>query len=376
MGQEPYLPKERRPHLGPPDRRLHHAAEGEPTWQDYVASARPHLRSAALVVVLGTLLTAGIAFVWPPTYKAVATLLPPSEEETGFSVTTVLRNLSMPGIKIPSRTGPEDVTLGILESRRLAEVLVDRFHLMDAYHLKSHEAAVEKLHKRTKISVDPSGTVAVTVKDREAKRAADLANGYVEELDRFNREVRMTRGRRMRLFVEKRLEDTKDDLAKAEDQLRDYEGKHKAVALSASEMTTVENGARLFAEQSALQVQIGVVRGYASESSEEVRRLRDQLAQINQELGKLPSVGLELGRLLREVKIQEQVYSLLSAQYEEARIEEARDVPTVDILDVAHPPEHRAWPKRGILVALGFALSTMGALAWIAWAVRASSRGA
>lgn len=370
MGQEPYLPKERRPELAPQDRRSPRSPGGEPSWQDYVASARPHLRSAAAVIVLGTLLAAGIAFVWPAKYRAVATLLPPNEEDTGFSVTTVLRNLSMPGIKIPSRTGPEDVTLGILESRRVAGILVDRYDMKSAYRLTSREAAVDKLRKRTKITVDPSGTVIVAVEDRQPKRAADLANGYVEELDRFNREARMTRGRRMRLFVEKRLEDTKDDLAKAEDQLRDYEGKHKAVALSASEMTTVETGARLFAEQSALQVQIGVTRGYASESSEEVRRLRDQLGQINQELAKLPSVGLELGRLVREVKIQEQVYSLLSGQYEEARIEEARDVPTVDILDVAHPPESRSWPRRGLLIGLGFALSTLGALAWIAWSVR------
>jgi len=201
-------------------------------------------------------------------------------------------------------------------------------------------------------------------------RAAQLANAFTEELDRFNRETRMTKGRRMRLFVEGRLEETQKSLAVSEKALEEYGRLHKTIVLSADQMSTVESGADLFARQIALQTKLGTLRDYASESSEEVRQTRQELDQINSQIARLPELGMDQAKMLREVKIQEQVYALLSGQYEEARINEVRDVTTVEVLDVAVPPEHRAWPRRGLLVAIGLAVSTFCALAWIAWSVR------
>src|SRR5262249_49911823 len=211
----------------------------------------PYWRRAAMGVVAGTLLAAVIAFVWPPTFIARATLLPPTEEDTGFSAASILRGLNMPGIKIPSRSGPEDVTVSILRSRRLAETLVDRFHLMSVYHVKTKEAAVNKLQKKSTFKVDESGDVLLTVSDRTSQRPAQLANALIDELDRFNRETRMTKGRRMRLFVETRLEDTKKSLAAGEQELEEFGRKHKTIVLSPDQMSTLESGASLFARQIA-----------------------------------------------------------------------------------------------------------------------------
>ncbi|HEX7079317.1 MAG TPA: GNVR domain-containing protein, partial [Candidatus Eisenbacteria bacterium] len=253
--------------------------------------------------------------------------------------------------------------------------LVDRFDLMKVYRARRRGQAITILQSRSTFRLGESGTVVVRVEDRDPKRAADLANAYAEELDRFNREIRMTKGRRTRLFVEQRLKETQQELADAEEALRRYGERHHAVALSSDQLSAVEGGARLFANQAALEVQLGVARQYASESSAEVRRLRVQLDEVNRLIGALPDLGLELARLMRTVKIQEQVFSLLSAQYEEARITEARDVPTVEVLDRADPPERRIWPRRGLLTALGFAISAFAATAWVAWNVR-RSRGA
>jgi tyrosine-protein kinase Etk/Wzc len=342
----------------------------EPTLSDYVASSRPYRRRAFAVVVVGTLLAAMVAFLWPPTYRAETVLLPPTEEETGFNVSSIIRGLNVPGIRIPSRTGPEDVTMAILSSRRLASILVARFDLMKVYKAPREDLAVKQLQERSTFKLGESGTVVVRVEDRDPKRAADLANAYAEELDRFNREIRMTKGRRTRLFVEQRLRETQVALDTAEEALRKYGEKHHTVALSSDQLSSVESGARLFANQATLEVQLGVARQYASESSVEVRRLRQQLDEVNRLIGALPDLGLELARLIRTVKIQEQVFALLSAQYEEARITEARDVTTVEVLDVAEPPHRRAWPRRGLLIALGAALSSFGAAFWIAWNVR------
>ncbi|HET9952519.1 MAG TPA: GNVR domain-containing protein, partial [Candidatus Eisenbacteria bacterium] len=192
---------------------------------------------------------------------------------------------------------------------------------------------------------------------------------------RFNREIRMTKGRRTRLFVEKRLDETRVGLEKAEEALRKYGEKHHTVVLSADQLSSVESSARLFASQATLDVQLGIARQYASDSSVEVRRLRQQLDEVNRLIGALPDLGLELARLVRTVKIQEQVFALLSAQYEEARITEARDVSTVEVLDRADPPDRRIWPRRGLLIALGFAISSFAAAAWVGWSVHRRAPG-
>jgi uncharacterized protein involved in exopolysaccharide biosynthesis len=348
----------------------------EPTLEDYLASARPYLRRVLAAVIAGTVLAAVIAFVWPPTYKAQATLLPPTEEDTGFSTASIFRGLNLPGVKIPSRAGPEDVTVSILKSRRLAGILANRFHLAEVYHVKSQEMAILRLQKRSEFKVDESGSVSITVKDRTPQRAADLANAYTEELDRFNRDFRMTKGRRVRMFVEQRMAETRDTLATAQKALEAYGEKHGTVALSPEQMSTVESAASLFARQSVLQTRLGIVREYASESSEEVRQVRDELDQLNRQISRLPSISMDVATLLREVKVQEQVFVLLSAQYEEARITEARDVPTVEVLDPATPPGTRSWPRRGLLIAAGLLISLLGCVAWIAWSVRRSYLGA
>jgi len=347
----------------------------EPTLSDYLESSRPYRRRAMIAVTVGTLLAALLAFLWPPTYRAETVLLPPTEEDTGFNVSSVIRGLNVPGIRLPSRTGPEDVTMAILGSRRIAAILVKRFDLMRVYRVPREDLAIRALQQRSDFKVGESGTVVVRVEDRDPKRAADLANAYAEELDRFNREIRMTKGRRTRLFVETRLQETRLALDAAEEALRKYGEQHHTVALSADQLSSVESAARLFAEQATLEVQLGVARQYASDSSAEVRRLRQQLYEVNRLIGSLPDLGLELARLVRTAKIQEQVFALLSAQYEEARITEARDVTTVEVLDVADPPHRRAWPRRGLLIAAGFAISCFAAAFWIAWSVRGAHRG-
>jgi uncharacterized protein involved in exopolysaccharide biosynthesis len=369
MARDPYVTRNRPPGLESdplsgllPDRG--------PGWKGYARSARPYVVPAILAVLAGTLLSAVVAFLWPPTYRAEAVLLPPTEEETGFSASAFFRGIAVPGIRLPSRSGPEDVTMAILHSRRIAAAVVRRFDLARVYDVPREDLAIKQLQGWTSVRLGESGTVSIRVIDRDPKRAAALANAYAEELDRFNREIRMTKGRRTRVFVEQRLGDTRQDLARAEEALRHYGERHRTVALSADQLSSVESAAKLAASQAALEVQIGMARQYAAEGSEEVLRLQQQLQQVNRLIRAMPEQGLELARLLRDVKIHEQVYALLSAQYEEARVNEARDIATVEVLDPADPPSRRHWPRRGLLIGLGFLVSGFGALVWIAWNVR------
>ena len=319
-------------------------------------------RRAILALVFpATVIVGIIAFTLPPWYTAKAELLPPTEEESGVGFASLLRGMTLPGINIPGQSTPADVFIVVLGSWRVNEQVVNKFGLMKLYKAKYMVDAIDELRHHARFKLTEAGTIQISVEDKSPKRAADMANAYVDFLDKFNREVRMTKGRRTRLFIEGRLTDTKQELAAAEQRLTDYQARHKAVVLSPEVSSAVEQAARLYARRTGLQVRLGVIRSY-SHGTEEESQLGEELAQIDRQLRELPETGLELARLVRDVKALEQVLAILTAQYEEARITEARDVVTVEVLDVAKPPEKKSRPHRLTMTAAAFLLSmAMGA---------------
>ena len=182
----------------------------------------------------------------------------------------------------------------------------------------------------------------------------------------------MTKGRRTREFLERRLKEARAELEESEQVLANYESKHRSPALSPEMSAAAEAAGRLYAQRAALQVRLGVVESYARGGSDEATAIRQQLHGIEQQLGSLPETGLQQARLFRRVKTLEQVWILLSAQYEESRIDEARDVTTVEVLDPAVPPERPARPKRSAVALvglfLGFGVGVLGAVRPGRWA--------
>lgn len=313
-------------------------------------------RAIFILVASATIVVGIIAFVLPPWYQAKAELLPPSEEETGIGMASLLRGIAVPGVRIPTQVSPADVFMIVLQSRRVNEQMVNRFDLKKLYRKKHMIDAIKELGRHVRLKLTQAGSIQIAVEDRDRQRAAAMANAYVEFLDKFNRQVRMTKGRRTRLFIEGRLAETKQELAAAEQRLADYQARHKTVALAPGMSSAIEDAARLYVRRSALQVRLGVVRSY-SEGSEEEVQVRQELDQLDRQMRALPETGLELERLMRDVKVLEQVFVLLTAQYEEARIAEARDVVTVELLDVATPPEKKSRPLRMPMIAAAFLLS-------------------
>jgi uncharacterized protein involved in exopolysaccharide biosynthesis len=316
-----------------------------------------HRRGIVALVAAATVVVGVVAFLMPPWYRAQASLLPPGEEESGLGLANLLKGFGVPGLKVQTQATPADVFMAVLDSRRLHEGVVRRFDLKRRYHKRLMVDAVRELQRHARFKLTEAGIIQISVEDTDPRQAAAMANAYIELLDRFNREVRMTKGRRTRLFVEQRLAETKVDLSRAEQRLAEYQSQHKAVALTPEVSTAVETAARMYAERAALQVRLGVVQGYTRGSTDEELQIRQQLAQIDRQLRQLPETGLEVARLLRDVKTLEQLYALLTAQYEEARIEEARDVATVEVLDVATPPERKSRPKRLVMIASAMMLS-------------------
>jgi uncharacterized protein involved in exopolysaccharide biosynthesis len=303
-----------------------------------------------------TLIALAAALVLPSWYRASASLLPPSEEDTGVGLSSLLKGIGVPGVKVPTQSEPADVFVAILKSRRVNEEIVRRFNLRSLYHKQLNVDALKELSRHAHFVLDETGIINIEVEDRVPARAAEMANAYIEVLDRFNRDVRMTKGRRTREFVGIRLQDTDTQLHAAEEKFAQYQSTHKTPPLSPDAANALSSVASMYAQREALQVRLGVIEGYTQGGSDEATQLRAELAQLDRRLAEVPETGIESLRLLRELKTLEQLRALLTAQYEQARIDEVRDVPTLEPLDVATPPEKRARPKRALLVLTGFAL--------------------
>ncbi len=317
-------------------------------------------RPIAIFTCVITVLTGIVVFTLPPVFQATASLLPPAQEDTGIGISQLLRGVAVPGIKIPTQSTPADVFLAVLDSRRLREEIVNRFDLKKVYKRKFMQDAIKDLKQNTKFKLTDAGTIEMMLEDHDPKRAAAMLQAYIELLDKFNREVRSTKGRRTRIFVEERQDETKAELAKAEQALAEYQAGHKAAIITPEMSTAAEATARIYAQRMALQVRLGVVKNYSREAeSPEVQQIQSQLAQLDAQLRALPETGVELARLFRDVKKYEQVYALLTSQYEEARIDEARDVVTVDVLDPPVPPERKNRPHRLFLTGVGFIISLL-----------------
>lgn len=313
-------------------------------------------RRIILLALAATVITGVIAFLLPTWYQARTELLPPTDEESGLSLSGLLRGVAVSGMKIPNEVAPVEVFVVILRSRTINEQMVNRFQLKQLYKQRLMEDAIKELLTHARFKLTPAGTIQISVEDRDRQRAANMTNAYVELLDRFNREQRITKGRRTRMFIEGRLTETRGELKQSEQKLADYQAQHKAIVLTPQMSSAIEEAASLYARRTALEVRLGVVRAYSEGGDEEIQ-IQQELAQLDRQMRALPETGLELARLVRDVKASEQVLALLTAQYEDARITEARDMVTVEVLDPAVPPEKKSRPHRLTMMAAAFLLS-------------------
>jgi capsule polysaccharide export protein KpsE/RkpR len=278
----------------------------------------------------------------------------------------------------------------VLQARTVEDSLIDHFDLRKRYHVEYWEDARAKLQSRTVIAEDKkSGLISISVRDRDPEFAANLANAYVAELDHVMLQVATSAARRERLFIEQRLREEKKVLDDAEARFSKFASSSMALDIPQQTRVMVESAARLQGELIASRAELeGLEQIYTPENTR-VRTLQARVNELQRALDrintganasapvngsnpypsvkKLPLVGLEWTDLYRNTKIHETVYELLTQQYEVARIQEAREIPTVKVLDVAVVPERRH-PSRGSVIFIGAFLSAI--LACIAQILR------
>jgi uncharacterized protein involved in exopolysaccharide biosynthesis len=364
---------------------------GLKAWQGGSDLAR-HLRSRAKQILFWTIIgtvIAGALTVKICKYGATAQIMPPDSSGGG------LEALALPALaKSPGLAGLAGLAGGLLGtkstgalftkvllSRTVEDSLIDHFNLRHRYHVKYWEDARDKLESRTTIAEDKkSGVISISVRDRDADFAAKLTNAYVAELDHVMLQVATSAARRERVFIEQRLGEEKKNLEDAEQRFSKFASSSMALDIPQQTRVMVESAARLQGELIAARAEMeGLEQIYTGENTRvrtvqaRVNELQRALDRINTgadktEAGngsnpypsvkKLPIVGLEWTDLYRNTKIHETVYELLTQQYEVARIQEAREIPTVKVLDPAVAPEKRH-PSPTMVIAVGALLSML-----------------
>jgi uncharacterized protein involved in exopolysaccharide biosynthesis len=318
------------------------------------------------VVGAAAVVAAIVALLLPSWYRAQSTLLPPEETGgTGFGMFTgMIQASALNNLGLETASSPSDVFGEILRSRRLSEAAIERFGYMKLYNRRGIDRTLKEFQSHLGVRVSSTGILTVSFEDRDAGRSAEVANFLVSELDRFNVETFKTRGKRLRIFLEGRVGEVQRQLIAAEEKLLGYERAHRVV--SSGEADKMSGVSDILVQKFNLETQRAYVSSYSSPGSAELRSIESQLNALNSELGKLPEVKMEGARLLLDVEVQRKLLILMTTQYEDARMQETRDTPTITVLDVASPPELRVRPKRTLIVAGAALVALLGCAAWTA----------
>lgn len=327
-----------------------------------------------------------VSLLLPRYYAATASIMPPQQEDMGGGLASSIGGgLGMLAGGLLGAGSQADLWTGILKSSSVNGAIIERFRLKELYGKETLDDTMKVLAKRVDIDKTKEDIVKVTVEDKDPKRAADMANAFIEELDRVNKSAVMTSGQRMRAFVEKRLIETKADLAQIEESLKSFQKANKAVKLDDQSKAIIEAIGDVKGTLMAKEVEFDTLKSYAAPTNPHVQLLNSEINGLKEKLRELeqgraayggkdifiptdriPDLSLQYAKLLRDAKVRETLFELLTQQFELARIQEAKDSPTIQVLDSAYPPEVKSRPKRGLIVVLstisGFLVSVFLAL--------------
>lgn len=280
--------------------------------------------------------------------------------------------------------------VGVLRSRTAADHIVDRFDLKKVYGESLQIKAREKLAERTAITEDrKSGIIIITVTDHDPKRAAAMAAAYVEELNTLVAQLSTSSARRERIFLEGRLDAVKQNLEAAEKDFSQFASNKGAIDITAQGKAMVEATAVLGGQLIAAQSELEGLKQIFADNNVRVRSLQARVNELQQQLRRLggkaegstetasdsdaayptlrqlPILGVPYADKMRRLKVEEVVFETLTKQYELAKVQEAKEIPSVKVLDVPVIPEHKTFPPRLVIIILATLFSAMVGMAWL-----------
>lgn len=335
-------------------------------------------RIAGIVFVLSIVL----AFLLPKEYVSTARIMPPEQGSNSSALLAVLLGKTsagglagLAGSLLGTKSNGA-LFLALLRSGTVSGRLIDRFGLQQEYHKRYRDDTARKLARLTKITEDAkSGVITIAVTDQTRQGARNLAQGYLDELNNLVARVSTSSAGREREFIEKRLNTVKAELQRAQLELSDFSSKNTTVDIKEQTRATVDAGARLEGQLIANESELDSLRQIYGDQNVRVRAAEARTATLQRELQRangvsdqnfgaegidaahpypalrqLPALGVQWTNLYRNVRIHETVFDLLSEEYETARIEEAKSIPTLGIVDFPSFPERKSRPHRTLIV--------------------------
>jgi uncharacterized protein involved in exopolysaccharide biosynthesis len=376
-----------------PEQPTHWAVRATLLWQ--------HRRILARVTTISLVAGLCIAFAIPKQYTAVTSIMPPDQQGSSAMLLAALAGrgsgLGALGSLAGGFLGERPTTalfIDLLQSGTVSGHLIDRFDLKHVYHKRYNIDTAKHLAHVTKITDDKkSGVITIKVQDRDPVRARDLAQGYLDELNRLVTRTSTSAARQERIFIEQRLRSVESDLERAQLQLSEFSSKNSTIDIKEQTRAMVDAGARvqgeLLVEQSGLQS----LRQIYGDGNIRVRETEARIAALQKDLNQmtgssapltpavgdandsksnledkgelypplrqLPRLAVPYADLYRRVRVQEAVFELLTQQYEISSIDEAKDTPVIKVIDPPGVPERKSFPPR-LLLALLFAFLSFG----------------
>ncbi len=356
---------------------------------DFVTTLVKWRKLIYINVVTVAIISLIISLLLPKWYKGEAIILPPETKGISFGVGAIGEIagsfLGPSGYELPMLATRSDVFSTILESKRMAEILINENNLLEIYDKKNMYIARKMFNSHFKVVIGSDGSLFISFEAKEdPELAARVTNSAINQLDKINMELSQKKAKNTRIFLEKRLAEAKNNLMAAEDAFKSFQEKNKTIAIEYQTEATIKGASELVTNLLSLKIQKGVMSQTLDLSHVKMIELNYQINEIEKAiqeivngpvsesnksdnylsgdvyvpLGKVPDLSLQTVRLMRELKIQEMIFELITQQYEQFIIKEQEDTPTIQVLQYATPPQWKSRPKRAIiiLVSIVFAL--------------------
>jgi len=338
-------------------------------------------------MMAGLILSVVYAYVTPSRYESTVSLMPPDpfvfsgSDMLGLGAGAGIPNgqgaSAMAG-RLLGETSTGDLFLAILQSRTVQDDIINRLDLMHIYHAKTYDAARKILTRNTNAKEEAkSKVISITVTDTDPRRAQAIANTYIDELDHLASRLTTSRAHRERVFLETRLQTLKVELDSASQELGQFSSRSGTLDIENQGKAMIEATAHIQGELIVAKSDLSALQSAYAPENERVRAAQakvDELAnqlrkmggvgqqdtasahsmdsQVYPSLRELPLMGSKYLDLSRDVKVLEAVYEILTRDYELARVQEAKEIPSVKVLDAPDLAENRSFPRRKLVVAI------------------------
>jgi uncharacterized protein involved in exopolysaccharide biosynthesis len=332
-------------------------------------------RLIATVTGIAVLVGLILCLVLPVRYTATTRIMPPQQTQSTASMLMMNQLTGVGGGSLAALAGggllknPNDIYIGLLTSRPIADAIIQKFSLAKEYHAKDMTIARKKLADYTEVTSEKNGFIAVSVTDKDKKRVAEMANAYTDELRILTKTLAVTEASQRRLFYEEQLKQAKEALVAAELAFQQVQQQKGLVELDAQAKAMIEGIAALRAQVAAKQVEVQALRSYSTEQNPDVQLAERELTSLQAEeasleqrnhvpgiaglgLENVPAAGLEYLRAAHELQYQQALFDMLMKQYDAAKMDESKDAAIIQVVEPAIEPDRKSSPRRAMILLI------------------------